>query len=350
MAGSSKKFVYIPSIRKETWLLWSKKANTVCLREYTADRVKKIKSLGLQEANALLSQSDSRVDTNACYNTIPSKLVGFWFQLSNSLNVRDRLVPADDKDKLQAIFKLRCMQPLLDGEVKQLQAIFDYWKSLFSSIREKEAVFNAYDCKDTTGRFKADHGKSWQSQLLELSRKDGKGMFVDTGHLLTDFSLVCMELTFAISAKNNPIFPGAESRIAPDGLGIRRNGFLTILEIKGPSDDSDLLGPLLQATCGALAVVAKKDRLCEIARTSNGLRPKYGNARVPKKRSVGIHILTAKHKKKRKLESWSPDTELLCKRVLQAFPQLQYIAYSFVVPEDTNGFTKIQVDHLITQE
>lgn len=121
-----------------------------------------------------------------------------------------------------------------------------------------------------------------------------------------------------------------------------------MLEVKGPSDEADLLGPLLQAACGALAVVAKKDVLCQILRNSNGRRPKYGNARVPKKRSVGIHILTAKHKKKGKLESWSQKHEELCMTVLRAFPQLQYIAYSFIVPDDTNNFTKVTVDRLVT--
>ena len=354
MAGSSKMFVYLPSIRKKTWLLWSKRSETVRLREYTADKCLIVKSLSLENANSLLAKSGNHKETDACFNTIRSDKVSFWFQLSNSLNIRDGYVTVDDKDKLQAAFKVQCLRPLVDGETTQLQALFAQWLSLFGKIKNKEERLNDYDHKDTTGLFKPGDGKSWQSLLLETSRRNGKVCFVETltngeRNRSTDFSLAAMELTLAISAKDNPFFPNSQSRIAPDGLGVRGDGFLTVLEVKGPSDEKDLLGPLLQATCGALAVVAAKANLCQILRSSTGRRPKYANARVPKKPSVGIHILTAKKKKSGKLESWSDTHETLCNRVLHAFPQLQYIAYSFVVPDETENFNKLKVDHLITR-
>lgn len=352
MAGSSKQFVYLPSIRPSTWLLWSKRTGTVYLREYTADKCEVIEKLALLDAEALLALPTSRVEKNACFNTIRAdEKKSFWFQLSNSLNIRDGFVTVDDKDKLQAVFKLQCLPPLQDGEANQLEALFSIWRSLFSKIKNKDERLNDYDHTDTTNLFKAGSGKSWQSPLLENSRRGGKVCFADTGSRLTDFSLAAMELTLAISAEDNPIFPESQSRIAPDGLGVRRNGFLTVLEVKGPSDEKDLLSPLMQATCGALAVVAKEQNLCQILRTSTGRRPRFNNARVPKTvASVGIHILTAKHKKKGKLEAWSDTHEMLCKRVLRAFPQLEYIAYSFVIPEDTDGFNKLHVDHIITRK
>lgn len=350
MAGSSKQFVYLPSVRKNTWLLWSKRAGTVYLREYTLDRCETVKELGLQEAETLLALPASRIESSPCFNRISVTRTGFWFQFSKSLNIRDGFVTVDKKEKLQAIFKLQCAGPLEDGETKQLEALFRYWKSLFSKIKHKDERLNDYDHKETSNLFKAGSGKSWQSPLLENSRRDGKVCFVDTANPLTDFSFAAMELTLSISAKDNPFFPNAESRIAPDGLGVRRNGYLTVLEVKGASDDKDLLGPLLQATCGALAVVAVQDNLCQILRMSTGLRPKYVNARVPKRSSIGIHILTSKHKNRGRLESWSDTHEALCKRVLLAFPQLEYIAYSFVVPDHTDGFKKLAVDHLITRE
>jgi hypothetical protein len=97
-----------------------------------------------------------------------------------------------------------------------------------------------------------------------------------------------------------------------------------------------------------LAVVAKKEMLCQALRAANGRRPKYEKAIVPKRPSVGIHVLTAKDKVGGALESWTPEHQELCQRVLRAFPQLQYVAYSFVVPEETDKFTKVQVDHLVT--
>ncbi len=348
MAGSSKQFVYLPTVCKHTWLLWSKKANTVKLRMYTADRSQIVKTLGLVEAEALLALSNSRVEAKACFNTIRYEKVKFWFQLSNSLNIRDGLVPAAEKDKLQAVFKVQCLRPLLEGTIAELKAILEIWREGFRKIKDKEVKINDYDHKDTANLFPSDWGKAWQSQLLENSRSSGTVSFIETGDPATDFSCAAMELTMAISAKNNPFFPKSQSRIAPDGLGVRSNGFLTILEVKGPSDEKDLLNPLLQATCGALAVVAKKDMLCRALQSANGRRMKYAKAKVPKGRSIGLHILTAKKKKKGTLEPWSENHEDMCRKVLKAFPQLQYIAYSFVIQSETNNFRKVKVDQLVT--
>lgn len=348
MAGSSKQFVYLPTVCKHTWLLWSKRANTVKLRMYKVDRVQIVKTLGLLEAEALLALSNSRVEAKACFNTIRSEKLNFWFQLSNSLNIRDGLIPADEKDRLQSVFKLQCLRPLLEGKIAELKAIFEIWREGFRKVKDKEVKINDYDHKDTANLFPSDWGKAWQSQLLENSRSSNMVSFIETGDPATDFSCAAMELTLAISSKNNPFFPKSSSRIAPDGLGVRRNGFLTVLEVKGPSDEKDLLNPLLQATCGALAVVAKKDMLCRALQSNHGRRIKYAKAIVPKGRSIGLHILTAKKKKKRTLESWSENHENICRRVLKAFPQLQYIAYSFVIESETNNFRKIKVDRLVT--
>lgn len=120
-----------------------------------------------------------------------------------------------------------------------------------------------------------------------------------------------------------------------------------MLEIKGPKDEKDLLGPLLQAACGAAAVVAKGKMLCDIAQSPGKLRPAYNNARIPRRASIGIHVLTAKDKRTGKLEAWSPQTQQSCETLLHAFSQLEYIAYSFVDPAETNGFQHIDVDHLV---
>ena len=138
MAGSSKQFVCLPSVRKNTWLLWSKRAGTVFLREYTVDLCRIVKKLALQDAEVLLALPTSRVETNACSNTIRANEASFWFLLNNSLNIRDGFVTADDKDKLQAAFRLQCLKPLLDGETKQLETLFAMWLSLFTKIKEEQ--------------------------------------------------------------------------------------------------------------------------------------------------------------------------------------------------------------------
>ena len=349
MAGSSKLCVFLPSIRRDTWLLWSKRKNTVRLRGYSAQGCEIVKDLSICDAESLLGEPSAKFEQSPCYNTISASKHSFWRLIIDSLNVRDGLVERDDKDRLLAVFKLQCQQPLQENDTQQLKALFQSWTSQFSKIKRKDEKINPYDSKDANGRFKPQEGKFWQAAMLEWSRADGRIQYVDTGCCDTTFSFAVMELTLAIPSATNPFFPGSESRIAPDGLGVRSNGCLTVIEVKGPDDDRDLLGPLLQATCGALAVVAANEWLCKALRTQYQRRPAYKNARVPKRSSIGIHVMTAKQKSQGTLEPWSQDHEEKCRIVLQAFPQLEYIAYSFVVPQRTRNFTQLGVDHLIAR-
>jgi hypothetical protein len=348
--ASSKQLVYIPKVSKNTWLLWSKKAGKVRLRDYREDEEKPI-VIDKRTADALelLNGEHAKAETMACFNRIRIDNITFWHELIQSWNVRDGLIKSEGKKKLQTIFKTQCLRHLQEGKVQELRAIIENWISFCGAINTKTNIFNDYDNKAPHGKSDWTKGSGWQSDLLFNSRRDGKRCFIHTGDEKTDFSLAAMELTFAISARSgvNPFVPGKESRIAPDGLGIRKNGFLTVLEVKGPKDERDLLGPVLQAACAATAVVAKADSLCAIARSPAKLRPAYKNARVPKKSSIGLHILTSKIKKTGTLEPWSSNVEQSCRTLLQAFEQLEYIAFSFVVPENTKSFQHVEIDHLI---
>lgn len=355
MAGSSKKLVYLPQVCQDSWLLWSKRRNTVYLRRYAPDILGKPPApiaLTFEKATQYLNKDGKEV-TNPSFNTISFHEILFWLEWSNALNVKHRLVTRDSikKFKLQTAFTKQCRRPLTQGRTNELKGLFDLWVSSLGAIKNKTNRLNDYDHKDTTNIFTdLSWGKTWQSQLLEASRRDGKVNCIQTGNEMTDFSFAAMELTLAISARDNPFFPETESRISPDGLGVRSNGFLTVIEVKGPKDERDLLNPLLQATCGALAVIALRDNLCQMLIQGNDRRPKYKKARVPDVPSIGIHILTSKHKERGELEAWSPARHTLCRRVLEACPQLKYIAYSFIVPEQTENFTKLKVDHLIPQK
>lgn len=349
MPGSSKQCVFLPDICNESWLLWSKRRNKVRLRRCNSEGCEVIKELTVPDAERLLNQPESKVEQLPCYNNISVSKHTFWRLVIDSLNVRDGLVEHDDKDRLLAVFKLQCQDPLHNGDTQQLKALFQSWMSRFSKLKSKDGKLNPYDAKDANGLFKPQEGKSWQAAMLEWSRRDGCVEYVNTGSADTNFSFAIMELTLAFPSAENPFFPGSESRIAPDGLGVRSNGFLTVIEVKGPDDDRDLLGPLLQAVCGALAVVATKEWLCSALRTQFQRRPAYKNARVPKRPSIGIHVMTAKRKSRGRLEPWSQDHEEKCRIVLQAFPQLEYIAYSFVAPQRTSSFTQLEVDRLVTR-
>ncbi|MCH2123131.1 MAG: hypothetical protein MK136_18045 [Pirellulaceae bacterium] len=349
MPGSSKQCVFLPNVCDDSWLLWSKRGNKVRLRRYSSQSYEVIKDLRVSDAERLAIQPESKFDQLPCYNNISLNKHSFWRLVIKSLNVQDGLVEHDDKDRLLAVFKLQCQEPLHNGDTQQLKALFQSWRSRFSKINSKHGKLNPYDDKDANGLFKPQEGKSWQAAMLEWSRKDGRIQYVDTGSSDTKFSFAVMELTLTIPAAKNPFFPGSQSRIAPDGLGVRSNGNLNVIEVKGPDDDRDLLGPLLQATCGALAVVATNEWLCSALKTQYQRRPAYKNACIPKRSCIGIHVMTAKRKSKGRLESWSRDHEEKCRIVLQAFPQLEYIAYSFVVPQRTRNFTHLGVDHLIAR-
>ena len=349
MAGSSKRLVFIPSISNKTWLLWSKRQNKVVLREYENGRTKKIRDLHLNDANALLDAKGTNFEDMSFFNTITLRNIPFWEEMIRSWNIQHGLVGIE-KDKLQALFKSQCIGWLAKKDKNELKGCIDRWISCFGKMTKKHGKFNEYDDNDPSSPFPFDTGVGWQSSLLVNSRQDRVQRWIDTGDELTDFSFISMELTLTLSSRKglNPIVPGTQSRINPDGLGIRKDGCFTVFEVKGPKDERDLLGPVLQAACGAAVVVAKAEMICEIAKTEAKLRPAYKSARIPvSTRSIGIHVLTAKNKEGGKLEAWSQEIEDSCRLLLAAFSKLKYIAFSFVEPEKTNGFTKVITDKVI---
>lgn len=349
MAGSSKRLVFIPSISNKTWLLWSKRQNKVVLREYKDGKSMKIRDLHLNDANALLEAEEAFFEDLPFFNTISFGNTPFWEEMIRSWNIQHELI-AIEKDKLQALFKNQCIRWLAKSNTKELKGCIDRWIACFGNTTKKHGKFNEYDDKDPSYPFSVDTGAGWQSSLLVNSRKDRVERWIETGNELTDFSFVSMELTLTLSSRKglNAIVPGTQSRINPDGLGIRKDGCFTVLEVKGPKDERDLLGPVLQAACGAAAVVAKAEMLCEIAKTETKLRPAYNKAKIPvSTRSIGIHVLTAKNKVGGKLEAWSQEIEDSCRLLLAAFSKLKYIAFSFVEPEKTKGFTEMIADKVI---
>ena len=347
---SSKQLVFFPSVCPDSFLLWSERDGAVRLRDYRQGREQLMLEAPLTEASAWLDEEDAIAEKMAPFNNIPITSVSFWEQVIRAWNIKSQLVLVEEKETLQAIFKTQCLPFLSEDGVQQLRAVIENWIANCTAVTEKKGSFNEYDDKDPT-IFDHAKGAGWQSQLLINSRVGGEPCWIDTGEELTDFSMVSTELTLTLSARSgiNPIVPGTQSRIVPDGLGIRRNGFFTVLEVKGPQDEADLLGPVLQAACAATAVIAKGDMLSEIARSKREKRPAYKNAKLPKRSSVGLHVLTSKHKTKGTLEPWSDEVETCCRVLLRAFAQLEYIAFSFVVPEETDQFKRLNVDRLVTR-
>ena len=336
---SSKQLVFLPSICSDSFLLWSKLAGSVYLRDYREQRELVVHKTTVEEATSLLDQDGAVAEEVAVFNNIRKEEVMFWESMIMLRNIKHGHAPFEGETKLQAAFKAQCLDLLAAKKTQELRAVIEWWISNCETVTEKDR-FNRFDDEDPAPPFDNETGVGWQSQLLINSRVNASSSWIETGSELTDFSMAAMELSFTVSARPgvNPFVPEKQSRVIPDGLGIRRNGFFTVLEVKGPQDEADLLGPVLQAACAATAVVAKGDMLSEIARSKRVKRPAYENAKVPKRSSIGLHVLTSKNKTKSTLEPWSDEVENCCRILLTAFAQLEYIAFSFVVPDETNQF------------
>ena len=350
--SNSKQLVYIPSVRKNTWLLMSKRVNTVHLREYSDSGVEIIEKTSLKEVEDLLAQPDAYTERASIFNRVRVDSVAFWNEQIRVRNLELNPSQAVKEHRLQDEFKKQCKQFVKRQEIQELRGIFHEWISRFDDINDKEQ-FNHWDNDDASKQYRLDTGIGWTSYLLEHSRQNGAIGWILTGNPLTDFSLASMELNLGISSKVNRFNRGKTDYVKPDGLGIRRDGCMTVVEVKGPKDEDSLLDPMLQAVCGALAVLAKREMLCRVARTAGDRRPAYTKAKIPKSRpSLGVHVLTAKHNSRgvERLEPWSAELEAACRTVLAAFHELEYIAYSYVVPEKDDPLARLKVDNLITRE
>ena len=66
--STSKQLVYLPHLRKDTWLLMSKRLSTVHIREYSSAGVEIIEKMDLETANELLADPESFVERVSCFN------------------------------------------------------------------------------------------------------------------------------------------------------------------------------------------------------------------------------------------------------------------------------------------
>ena len=121
---SSKKFVYFPSIKKDCWLLWSKRGKSVYLRDYSQGKCKVVKKLSLGKANLLLNNArQMHQDEMGCFNKIRVDREVFWQELQNSYNCISGFTEKGKKQKLQEKFKTLCLPHLVDGNVDELLSL-----------------------------------------------------------------------------------------------------------------------------------------------------------------------------------------------------------------------------------
>jgi hypothetical protein len=141
------------------------------------------------------------------------------------------------------------------------------WPPPEPASRESDLLIDTLDFFDTLNFF--------VSPILRSPR------FIRTNEEALDFSLVGMEVVFAVAARNNQIEKNKEGRIRPDGIGIRKDGTFCVLELK-VEEDADPVEALLQALFGAMAVYKKRYRMVQIAQCERAnLRLPFANAKFP---------------------------------------------------------------------
>ena len=97
----------------------------------------------------------------------------------------------------------------------------------------------------------------------------------------------------------------------------------------------------MQALCGALAVFAKREAICRIARKQGGKRPAVSLAAIPADRpSLGLYVLIyADNLQFPDGEDFKSRIELL----LEAFPPIREIAYFPVTPRNPEFPSEIPI-------
>ena len=346
--AASKNLVYLPTINDSTWLLMSRRGQSTCLRNYLVSPHEEDRRYSLDTVKTLLDNGGFSENLPA-FNNISYQQEEFWREQINLRNAEYGLVP-DNAWKLQQRFKEECRAPLDRRSVAGLRAVFERWTTYFDLVKEKRKQFNHWDNDPIAPKYiRPDTGMGWTAQLLNASRETGAVRYIRTGCDTTDFSLVAMELSLRIARGDNRFRHDYEERINPDGLALRENGYFTVVEVKGPQDESELVGPMLQATCAALALVPKRSMLKQIALKSGDRRPAFHRAEIPmQRRSIGVHVLTATDDQGNHREQWSSEVANACEAVIGAFPQLEYIAYSFVTPSEAKNLRSLWTDYLVT--
>lgn len=282
------KFIYIPAIEKNSWLHWSFRGSSSCIRDFRSSKTKEIRSYSTTEIAAYLCQPDSFEE--------PAPPVAYehhlyWQDQIRVRNIESGFSSVQVKERLLIKFKKdleRCISSTPNG----LSGVIEHWHRRLRCAQDKRRVFNHWDNDNAQSRISPRTGLGWTSHLLEHCRYNSKPSYIKIGKRPVCFA--AMEISIGISSKRNPFFPNSVSSIRPDGLGIDKDGSLAIFEVKGPQDDLDPEKALLQGMLGAIAIHAKRDYIIELFKHEYGRRPFIRQARVPKTlRSISVYALVS---------------------------------------------------------
>ena len=249
---------------------------------------------------------------------------------------RDGLDEEDSREsvRLPELLKTESEPFLEKGDEAGLAELFNRWKQKLRRIVRKYR-FNHYDVTDASSMSNPRSGIGWTATMLEHCRQGGSLRFIDTGDSVLDYALISMDLNLGIRGRHNPFRRNRKGLIELDGLGVRQDGTLCVLEVKAERDTADLEFATWQAVCGALAIYAKRSMIVEIAREQRGRRPAVPNANVLElEPSLGAYVLMSSKDQDENEKYARPGAALGSKimTVLRAFPQLKEVVYFSVNP------------------
>lgn len=348
------RLVYIPKLNSETWLHWSVKTTSSCLRDYRFEPPQKHRQYATQQVHELLDLDDSLWEMVENAPAVSEK--PYWREQISIKNAETGL-PTIDHVNIQAgtqrlldLFKGEVGKALAHDDAGILPGLLKRWEDNFACILQK-TEFNHWDNKDVSRFFSLTTGIGWQALMLDHCRTNTQPAFINTSLDSLDFSLIAMELNLGISSRNNPFQPNETNLIKPDGLAIRRDNSFAILEVKAPQDDADVQEAMLQALCGALAVYAKRQMIVEIAKSNfpEAKRIAFPMARIPSgEATMALYILisvTDKDGNNRGV-SMTPAISDLARRIIQAWRPLKQVAFFFVDPNKESFVSRIPMTHV----
>jgi hypothetical protein len=371
--------VFLSQVSPEGWLHWARKGNASCLRDFRFSPLKKIRNYATTEIQALLQQPGNVVAAAPARAVTDTR---FWSTLVSRLNkdigaeqIRSLLAEGgcervvvrvssiatqvcreidanhpqrsvtaakDDGGNLVDRFKSEVHPLILHTRTKELETLLTSWTQRLACVKRKDC-FNHWDDDDASDLFSLDTGIGWTSIMLERCRAGGKLHHIGVGDGL-DFALLSMELNLGISSKRNFFRMAHRDYVKPDGLGIRsEDGSYCVVEVKGPQDEGDLCEATLQALCGALAVVAKREMIVEITGTSGKRRPAIRAPLLPADRAtLGLYVIMSEFDTTGATKvNDDPKLGTKMEMLLQSCPVVREIAHFVIDPGEESFFDRL---------
>ena len=149
-------FVYIKQINEKSWLHWSPKAQSSCLRDF---RKNPIRNRSTAEIEALLELKGNYREQAP---PVPYGNVEFWIGEIKLRNIASGFEEPKAKKRLQDGFKMEVKKLITDSKKTDLRAVLHRWVSDLRKAQNKQD-FNHWDNHDASPKFGLDKGIGWMT-------------------------------------------------------------------------------------------------------------------------------------------------------------------------------------------